>query len=296
MAAARRGGKSSTPTGPCVHPRRHTRCFSTSRATASISGMFAATISVRRPRPVFSFSPAYPSAAPARLWAKLSIVGSLQSLGDALGAVQARCVSSASRGGNVHLGSRHASHRLPRKINLSPVLNPAPYWSRPVQSRASSIAMLDDGAGPASLISDAEWSAGRRSGLRHWPRAPRKRRPPVTGISPWVRLAGRKVRPAGLVSLLLKGGDPPWRLPALHPLIGEKEKGKDGRRTSLNNRRAERWLDASHSCAKQAQRECGGTRGRQDDESAGAEASTARSTSCRWSPTTRCRRRPKATW
>jgi hypothetical protein len=37
----------------------------------------------------------------------------------------------------------------------------------------------------------------------------------------------RKVRPAGLGSLLLKGGDPPWRLPALHPLIGETEKGKD---------------------------------------------------------------------
>ena len=54
-------------------------------------------------------------------------------------------------------------------------------------------------------------------------------------------LAGREVRPAGLVSLLLKGGAaPPWRLPALHPLIGETEEGKDGRRTSLNNRRAER--------------------------------------------------------
>jgi hypothetical protein len=57
-----------------------------------------------------------------------------------------------------------------------------------------------------------------------------------------MRLVGREVCPAGLVSLLLKGGDPPWRLPALHPLIGEKEKGTDGRRTSLNNRRAERWL------------------------------------------------------
>ena len=33
-----------------------------------------------------------------------------------------------------------------------------------------------------------------------------------------------------------------WRLPALHPLIGETEKGTDGRRTSLNNRRAKRWL------------------------------------------------------
>ena len=56
-------------------------------------------------------------------------------------------------------------------------------------------------------------------------------------------LAGREVRPAGLDSLLLKGGaPPPWRLPALHPLMGKKEKGKDGRRTSLNNRRAERWL------------------------------------------------------
>jgi hypothetical protein len=37
-------------------------------------------------------------------------------------------------------------------------------------------------------------------------------------------MAGREVRPAGLVSLLDKGGDPPWRLPALHSLArGEKE-------------------------------------------------------------------------
>src|SRR5688572_20283718 len=28
----------------------------------------------------------------------------------------------------------------------------------------------------------------------------------------------------------------PWRLPALHPLIGETEKGKDGAGPSLNNR------------------------------------------------------------
>ena len=40
-------------------------------------------------------------------------------------------------------------------------------------------------------------------------------------------LAGRKVHPAGLVSLLSEGGDPPWRLPALHPLRGE---GKRERR------------------------------------------------------------------
>src|SRR6187431_2163125 len=102
--------------------------------------------------------------------------------------------------------------------------------------------MLDGGTGPASLILDAEWSAGRRSGLRHWPRAPRKRRPPVTGSSSWVRLAGRKVRPAGLVSLLTKGGDPPWRLPALHPLRGTEKglsprrRGKDGAGPSPNNR------------------------------------------------------------
>ena len=38
-------------------------------------------------------------------------------------------------------------------------------------------------------------------------------------------LAGREVRPAGHVSLLYRGGDPPWRLPALHPLVGETEKG-----------------------------------------------------------------------
>ena len=37
-----------------------------------------------------------------------------------------------------------------------------------------------------------------------------------------MRLADRKVCPAGLVSLLLKGGDPPWRLPAPSP----RERGR----------------------------------------------------------------------
>ena len=44
-----------------------------------------------------------------------------------------------------------------------------------------------------------------------------------------MRLVDRKAHPAGLVSLLLKGGDPPWRLPALHPLArGKRKKGKTG--------------------------------------------------------------------
>ncbi len=51
---------------------------------------------------------------------------------------------------------------------------------------------------------------------------------PGNGISPWVRLVDRKVRPAGLVSLLSEGGDPPWRLPALHPLTGRRKKGQTG--------------------------------------------------------------------
>ena len=40
-------------------------------------------------------------------------------------------------------------------------------------------------------------------------------------------LAGREVRPAGLVSLPYKGGaPPPWRLPALHPLArGGRKQG-----------------------------------------------------------------------
>jgi len=88
--------------------------------------------------------------------------------------------------------------------------------------------MLDDGAGPVFLILKAEWSAGRRSGLRYWPRALRQRRSPVTGTSPWVRKAGRKVRPAGLVSLLNGGGDPPRRLPALHPLVGKWKRETTG--------------------------------------------------------------------
>ena len=40
-----------------------------------------------------------------------------------------------------------------------------------------------------------------------------------------------------------RGGDPPWRLPALHPLRGNGKKGKTLGRASLNNRPAERWLN-----------------------------------------------------
>jgi hypothetical protein len=51
--------------------------------------------------------------------------------------------------------------------------------------------------------------------------------PPGNRDAPWMRLAGRKVRPAGLVSLLPVGGDPPWRLPALHSLFREGRKIRD---------------------------------------------------------------------
>jgi hypothetical protein len=40
-------------------------------------------------------------------------------------------------------------------------------------------------------------------------------------------LAGREVRPAGSVSLPHKGGDPPWRLPALHPLVQGETENRD---------------------------------------------------------------------
>jgi hypothetical protein len=55
-------------------------------------------------------------------------------------------------------------------------------------------------------------------------------------------LAGREVRPAGRVSLPYEGGDPPWRLPALHPLVeGERKTGNDAP-ASLRTGAAERWL------------------------------------------------------
>ena len=40
-------------------------------------------------------------------------------------------------------------------------------------------------------------------------------------------VAGREARPVGRVSLPYKGGDPPWRLPALHPRMSRGE-GKRG--------------------------------------------------------------------
>ena len=79
----------------------------------------------------------------------------------------------------------------------------------------------------------SRWSPGRRSGLRHWPRAPRKRRPPVTGIPPWVR--------GGPIARSAKGrhSAPLWRLPALHPLIrGERKTGKTPPRLKQQGRRS----------------------------------------------------------
>jgi len=48
-------------------------------------------------------------------------------------------------------------------------------------------------------------------------------------------LADREVRPVGRVSLPYKGGVPPWRLPALHPLMGKRKKWERRPRV-LNNR------------------------------------------------------------
>src|SRR6185437_11137761 len=64
-----------------------------------------------------------------------------------------------------------------------------------------------------------KWSAGRRSPLRQWGRAPPKRRALVTGLSR--RRAAGFAKPA-------KGrlAPPPWRLPALHSLMRGTEKGK----------------------------------------------------------------------
>ena len=40
-------------------------------------------------------------------------------------------------------------------------------------------------------------------------------------------LADREIRLAGRVSLPYKGGVPPWRLPALHPLVSRGEGNRD---------------------------------------------------------------------
>ena len=42
---------------------------------------------------------------------------------------------------------------------------------------------------------------------------------PGNRVSAVGALAGREVRPAGLVSLLSVGAEAPWRLPALHSLV-----------------------------------------------------------------------------
>ena len=94
------------------------------------------------------------------------------------------------------------------------------------------------------------WSPGRRSGLRHWPRAPRQRRSPVTGISPWVRRRASQACLKGAVA------QHPRRLPALHPLIGGRRKlGKDAPRVS-NNRGGGALADCSAGCLKTESGNC----------------------------------------
>jgi hypothetical protein len=68
-------------------------------------------------------------------------------------------------------------------------------FTAPSSSRASSIAAFGDGARCGRRQCVPRWSAGRRSGLRHWPCAPCKWRLLVTNCPPWVRSTDpRKVR------------------------------------------------------------------------------------------------------
>src|SRR6187551_2151605 len=62
------------------------------------------------------------------------------------------------------------------------------------------------------------WSAGRRSALRHWARAPRKRSVRVTGL-------GRGRAGGPIARAAQRGFANPWRLPALHSPFGETENG-----------------------------------------------------------------------
>ena len=103
--------------------------------------------------------------------------------------------------------------------------------------------MLDDGAGPASLRSDAKWSAGRRRALTPRARAPRDPHP-LKGT-----LGSRKLGAKAGPRQWSAQGRPTqalWRLPALHPLVrGEKETGIRAHPAARKTRRreAERWLN-----------------------------------------------------
>src|SRR5688572_24286826 len=83
--------------------------------------------------------------------------------------------------------------------------------------------MTEQGAAP--LILDA--AVERREAQRPTSLAARtpQAATPGNGDIAVGAMAGREVRPAGFVNLPQEGGDPPWRLPALHPLIGERKKG-----------------------------------------------------------------------
>src|SRR6188474_2107504 len=69
-------GNSSCATTPWVHPRRNEiGLVSVTNDRTSMSGRFAAIISVGLPNRVLRFRPASPKAAPTSVWQKLSIDG-----------------------------------------------------------------------------------------------------------------------------------------------------------------------------------------------------------------------------
>ena len=86
--------------GPCVIPRRSARCSCppSKVATASISGMFAAIMSVGIANPVLRFRPVWPSNAPTRLWVRLSICFSWPN-GHAMAIPRYRCEEFCLRRG-----------------------------------------------------------------------------------------------------------------------------------------------------------------------------------------------------
>jgi hypothetical protein len=118
--------------------------------------------------------------------------------------------------------------RNPRKNNLSPPAKAALSLSRLAHRGRRRSRRSDDGAGRVRR-QRALGGAPGGAGPTRLGRAPRQRRSPVTGISPWVRWRIARSAPAGHVGLLVEGSRSaaPWRLPALHPLISRGE-GKQG--------------------------------------------------------------------
>ena len=136
------------------------------------------------------------------------------------------------------------------KNNLSPPVQPQLLLPQPCSSRASSIATQDDGTRRGARQWRRGGAPGGAAAYVIGPRAPRKRRPLVTGNRRGCAADRKWSARRAYVTGLPRGSRSaaPWRLPALHPLVSRGEGKWDAGHPGPEKQRtgaAERWLNGN---------------------------------------------------